>query len=541
MDDYVKNDKLASFASYAEKHELFDLFKFLTRRLSVTKPEDPIPYLIQEIQSKRVLEIYILGTPACGKTKVCKRLAEVLGVSHVSTSALLARHIAKKSSFGLQAKSSFERGELVPDSLMFQILSEELEESNLRNTGYVVEGFPRTAEQAHAIRRRGLFPTHMFYLEVPAIVAEEHVTNLLTDPLTNIDYNMKIDPPKDSQVLARLVRRQANSSSTVKNQISLFEADMAKVKQSCNSQLKVIHCSLGILGHESEIIEQLVGLVKQRPVSYGDKQFRIIIAGMPGSGKSSVARLLCDKYGLVHVSPKNVMLEAIDAQLPEADLLRGYLTEPEFAPDDLISRLIIEKLKTSNSLENGWVLEGWPLTESQAAQLQGSHIEPTRVILLKTPQLTALDRLRHRRYDKENGRCVYLPNDQQGESNYVARAEDSTAIVEARSQAHAQAFSVLERKYGARSGLSSQYSIDKDLVVYVASEGTGEGDGLGTANYFYRKSTLLEPAGTEGLPRFSTAVLQSKERRLEPSLLTTFEKVENAVLTPIPVINLRSA
>lgn len=93
------------------------------------------------------MRILILGPQGSGKGTQAKRLAAAHGVSHVSTGDILREAVAEQTELGLRVAPILERGDLVPDELMIDLIRERLE----REDGFVLDGFPRTLAQAEAL------------------------------------------------------------------------------------------------------------------------------------------------------------------------------------------------------------------------------------------------------------------------------------------------------------------------------------------------------------------------------------------------------
>jgi adenylate kinase len=93
------------------------------------------------------VRVLILGPQGSGKGTQAKRIAETHGVPHVSTGDILRAAIADETDLGLQVKPILERGELVPDELMVDLIRERL----AGEEGFVLDGFPRTLAQAEAL------------------------------------------------------------------------------------------------------------------------------------------------------------------------------------------------------------------------------------------------------------------------------------------------------------------------------------------------------------------------------------------------------
>ncbi|MDQ3379313.1 MAG: adenylate kinase [Actinomycetota bacterium] len=93
------------------------------------------------------MRILILGPQGSGKGTQAKRIAAAYDVPHVATGDILRRAIAEGSELGLRVEPILERGDLVPDDLMVDLIRERLADEH----GFVLDGFPRTVPQAEAL------------------------------------------------------------------------------------------------------------------------------------------------------------------------------------------------------------------------------------------------------------------------------------------------------------------------------------------------------------------------------------------------------
>ena len=96
------------------------------------------------------MNLIFLGPPGAGKGTQAVRVCEQLGIPQVSTGDILRRAIKNETPTGLAAKSYIDKGQLVPDSVVIDIVRERLVQDDCKN-GYLLDGFPRTVAQAEAL------------------------------------------------------------------------------------------------------------------------------------------------------------------------------------------------------------------------------------------------------------------------------------------------------------------------------------------------------------------------------------------------------
>jgi adenylate kinase len=97
------------------------------------------------------VRLVVLGRPGAGKGTQCVDLARRLAIPHFSTGDLLREVSAQATSFGTQVRAHIDRGHLVPDHLVLRILEARLAEPGATERGFLLDGFPRTVEQAETL------------------------------------------------------------------------------------------------------------------------------------------------------------------------------------------------------------------------------------------------------------------------------------------------------------------------------------------------------------------------------------------------------
>jgi len=127
-----------------------------------------------------VLNILVLGPQGAGKGTQAKRIAEIYGIPHIATGDMLRAAMAADSELGRKVKPIYDRGGLVPDDLMIELIRDRLTDDDTEN-GFVLDGFPRTLPQAEALdpmlREIGKELTVVFALQLPDEVAIERLMN----------------------------------------------------------------------------------------------------------------------------------------------------------------------------------------------------------------------------------------------------------------------------------------------------------------------------------------------------------------------------
>jgi len=124
------------------------------------------------------VRVVLLGPPGAGKGTQAVRLAEKLGVPHISTGELFRHNISNGTALGVRAKHYMDAGELVPSGLTNDLVDDRLNESDV-DGGFILDGFPRTIDQAEALhdmlQRRGLKLDAVVELRVPEEVLIERL------------------------------------------------------------------------------------------------------------------------------------------------------------------------------------------------------------------------------------------------------------------------------------------------------------------------------------------------------------------------------
>lgn len=175
------------------------------------------------------MNIVIFGAPGSGKGTQSEKLIEKYGLHHISTGEVLRDHIACKTEIGKIADTYISKGQLIPDSLMIDILEDILDHEPAAQRGLILDGFPRTVPQADALedlfKRRGQELHHVIGLEVPEdelvqrMILRGKQTGRADDNIDTIKNRLKVyhesTTPLRDYYMARGKYRRINGSGSV--------------------------------------------------------------------------------------------------------------------------------------------------------------------------------------------------------------------------------------------------------------------------------------------------------------------------------------
>jgi len=171
--------------------------------------------------------VALLGPPGAGKGTQAKRIAQETGIVHLSTGDILRDEVSRATKLGRTASSYMERGELVPDGLIIDMVRGRLQAAD---AGFLLDGFPRTVEQAEALEE--ITPLNVV---INIELAREEVVRRLTarrvcEACGRI-YNLVYDPPKDESTCTAcggtLLQRDDDKRAVIENRYDVYERSTA--------------------------------------------------------------------------------------------------------------------------------------------------------------------------------------------------------------------------------------------------------------------------------------------------------------------------
>ncbi|KAJ3090543.1 Adenylate kinase 8, partial [Quaeritorhiza haematococci] len=401
MDGLILPFQTESIAHYADQHNLFELFQDLLVKIVIEKPEDAVQFMIDYLKKPHVPAICIGGPPTCGLERITEAAALKIGAVHIKAGDLLRVAIERQTSLGMQAKPYVEKSQLVPDAIITSLVLTRLQDPDVMHNGFVLVGFPCTRGQAHALQKSGILPSKFVLVDVPDDKIIKRTAGIRIDPVTNRLYHLVYDPPPKNPIIEnRLVQKQAHTERAVRTRLEIYRRHLPTLTACFPKTLQRLVYPDGV--------EDILGAITTKLPTRAPREFKIVISGRPGCGKTTLAEKIQDFYGFVHVSPQTVMIEEISGNSHLAEQLEPFIQNPENAPQEIIQDLICHRLKRKDCIERGWILDGFPTTTAQAEYLRDRGILPNRVIWLGiAPDKCAL-RLTHRRFHPQTNEAVNL-------------------------------------------------------------------------------------------------------------------------------------
>ena len=181
--------------------------------------------------------LILLGPPGCGKGTQAKRLEASHSVMQLSTGDMLRAAVVSGSKMGEQAKKVMDAGELMPDEIMIEIISERIDQPDCAN-GFILDGFPRTTPQAEALdtllAQKALKVGKVIELKVDEEALVERVTGRYSCVKCGAGYHDKFQRPKregicDSCGSTQFSRRSDDNEETVRSRLSAYNDQTAEI------------------------------------------------------------------------------------------------------------------------------------------------------------------------------------------------------------------------------------------------------------------------------------------------------------------------
>jgi adenylate kinase len=321
-----------------------------------------------------MLNIALFGPPGAGKGTQSDWLIKKYNLTYISTGDILREEINSGTPLGIQAKNIIEKGGLVSDELIIQIIENRITKKTDTN-GFLFDGFPRTTVQCYIL------------------------DGLLMNMNTSLTCMLSLEVPDEELVRRLRSRAQVSNRKDDSNdviQYRLEEYYSKTVPVAKYYQDKGICYSIDGTGAIEDVQARLDIAVQK---SLENRWVNIIVFGYPGSGKGTQAKKMAEKYNLVYISTGKMLRKEIKEDTEIGRLVKPYMDKGIIVPDEIAIKLIEEKIQASPG-SRGFIFKGFPRTIVQAyivdGMLKKMNSSVTSAIELQVSQLEAMKRLAQR-------------------------------------------------------------------------------------------------------------------------------------------------
>lgn len=185
-----------------------------------------------------MIKVVFLGPPGAGKGTQAVRLAEKYEVPHISTGDILRAAVKEGTELGKLAKSYMDKGELVPDDVIIGIIRERLSQTDVKEKGFILDGFPRTLAQAESL---------------DAMLEE---LNMPLDKVIYLNVN-------DEEIVKRLLARGRadDTEDVIRNRLEVYRKQTAPLIDYYSSKGLLVEINgIGEIEEITKKIEESLGL-----------------------------------------------------------------------------------------------------------------------------------------------------------------------------------------------------------------------------------------------------------------------------------------
>ena len=292
-----------------------------------------------------MLNIALFGPPGAGKGTQSALLIEKYKLAYISTGDLLRQEISEGSDLGKKAKDIIDRGQLVSDELIVQLIEKRIIMSTDSN-GILFDGFPRTLVQAYILE------------------------GLLLKLNTSLACMLSLEVPRE-ELVARLLERGKSSgrsddtAEVIEYRLKEYEDKTKPVAEFYKFRDKYI--TIQGVGPIPEVLGRLTESIDK---TLQNVWFNLVLTGAPGSGKGTQGRLLAKKYNLYYISTGSLLRREIKAGSEIGKKVKGFMEGGELVSDEIVIQLIEQEI-TQHKNVRGFIFKGFPRTIVQAFILDG--------------------------------------------------------------------------------------------------------------------------------------------------------------------------
>ncbi|MCY4178610.1 MAG: adenylate kinase [Endozoicomonadaceae bacterium] len=180
------------------------------------------------------MRIILLGAPGAGKGTQAQIITNEFNVPQISTGDMLRKAIKEKTPLGLKVSSIMEKGLLVPDDIIIDLIKIRIKQDDCAN-GFLLDGFPRTIAQARALEQVGIKIDHVLDITIPDEEIIQRMSGRRIHAESGRTYHIIHNPPqqegKDDLTDEPLIQRDDDKEETVRKRLYVYHEQTKPVTQ----------------------------------------------------------------------------------------------------------------------------------------------------------------------------------------------------------------------------------------------------------------------------------------------------------------------
>ncbi|HEL2402474.1 adenylate kinase [Streptococcus suis] len=171
------------------------------------------------------MNLLIMGLPGAGKGTQAAKIVEKFNVAHISTGDMFRAAMANQTEMGVLAKSYIDKGDLVPDEVTNGIVKERLVQDDIKEKGFLLDGYPRTIEQAHALDANladlGIELQGVINIDIDPSKLIERLSGRIIHKETGETFHKVFNPPVGDYKEEDFYQREDDKPESVKRRLEV--------------------------------------------------------------------------------------------------------------------------------------------------------------------------------------------------------------------------------------------------------------------------------------------------------------------------------
>ena len=204
-------------------------------------------------------KIILFGPPGAGKGTFSSQIKDFLPeIVHVSTGDIFRENLKEETLLGLKAKQYMDKGELVPDNVVIEMVQDRLKKKDIKDHGFVLDGFPRTLPQAEALSKITKID-YVILLKVDEDIIIKRILGRYSCPECGEIYNKYFMLPKEEGICdkcgasIKFEQRSDDNEDTLRNRLNVYKENANPLLEYYRKKGKVKE-----VNYENKLTEQEV-------------------------------------------------------------------------------------------------------------------------------------------------------------------------------------------------------------------------------------------------------------------------------------------